>query len=309
MRKITSKRTLIMVLFLLISASFSYALTEEEIKGLEGTALPGRLGILFGNVNINVHVLMSGGEETVYGLVTKDQKVQSIVLGGVEKPALNAYVDEATVQAIETAKNPLPVLLKALKEKKIRYKAVGLVNKIKYAFLSVYSNAAGLFAPKLEADVDEKEGKSPTEPQEEKKEKSPIEPEEKDKEDRGEEEPQRSPEPQEQNESEEKKDETGLITGGAVGELKEGETHFVELTDSGFEPDMLTVKAGDTVVWQNVRTGNINRALVIGVRECAKMRSKLFTPGESFSWTFDEPMKCTVVDGIVTTIASEVVVE
>lgn len=296
MRKITP---VIMVLFLLLSASFSYALTEEEIKALEGAALPGSVGVLFGNVKINVHVLLPDGKEAVYGVVSKDKKVQSIALVGVEKPALKVYVDKATVQAIESAKNPLPVLLKALKEKKIRYKAVGMVNKVKYAFLSVYSNAAGLFAPKLEADIEEKEGKSPTEP------------EEKDKED-GEEEqkPEKSPtEPQEQNESEEKKDETGLITGGAVGELKEGETHFVELTDSGFEPDMLTIKAGDTVVWQNVRTGNINRALVIGVRECAKMRSKLFTPGESFSWTFDEPMECTVVDGIVTTVASKVVVE
>lgn len=278
-----------MVLFLLLTASFSYALTEEEIKGLEGTALQGRLGVLFGNVKVNVHVLLPDGQETVYGVVTKDKTVQSIAPGGVEKPALNVYVDEATVEAIESAKNPLPVLLKAMKEKKIRYKAVGLVNKVKFAFLSISANVAGLFAP-TEADVGEKGGKSPTEPEEEEPKKSPTE-------------------PQEQNESKEKKDETGLLTGGAVGEPKEGETHFVELTDGGFEPNMLTIKAGDTVVWQNVRTGNINKALVLGVRECAKIRSKLMTPGESFSWTFDEPVKCTVVDGIITTIESKIVVE
>jgi len=97
------------------------------------------------------------------------------------------------------------------------------------------------------------------------------------------------------------------LTGGAVTE--QGETHFIDLTESGFEPDLLTIKAGDKVVWQNVRSGQISKAFVIGVRECAKIRSKILTPGESFSWTFEEPIKCTIVDGIMTTVESKVVVE
>ncbi len=100
-----------------------------------------------------------------------------------------------------------------------------------------------------------------------------------------------------------------ILTGGAVAELKEGETHFVELTGEGFVPDKLTIKKGDTVVWQNVRSGQIDKALVIGVRQCAKVRSKFLEPGDSFSWTFDEAVKCTFVDGVMTTVESNVVVE
>ncbi|HLD80131.1 MAG TPA: hypothetical protein VJA18_06240 [Candidatus Nanoarchaeia archaeon] len=97
------------------------------------------------------------------------------------------------------------------------------------------------------------------------------------------------------------------LTGGAVTE--QGETHFVDLTSEGFEPNELTIQAGDTVVWQNVRSGQISKAFVIGVRECAKIRSKILTPGESFSWTFEEPIKCTIVDGIMTTVESKIEVE
>ena len=97
------------------------------------------------------------------------------------------------------------------------------------------------------------------------------------------------------------------LTGGAVTE--QGETHFIDLTESGFEPDLLTIKAGDKVVWQNVRSGQISKAFVIGVRECAKIISKILTPGESFSWTFEEPIKCTIVDGIMTTVESKIEVE
>ena len=99
------------------------------------------------------------------------------------------------------------------------------------------------------------------------------------------------------------------LTGSTVAELKEGETHFVELTAEGFVPAELAINVGDTVVWQNVRSGQISKAMVIGVRECGKVRSKVLEAGESFSWTFDWSAKCTIVDGIMTTVESKVIVE
>ncbi len=100
------------------------------------------------------------------------------------------------------------------------------------------------------------------------------------------------------------------LTGNVVAETKEtkGATHFVDLTEKGFEPDALTINAGDKVVWQNVRTGKINRAMVIGVRECGEIRSGFLNPGEHFTWTFDQPAICTIVDGIMTTVQSKIVV-
>lgn len=104
--------------------------------------------------------------------------------------------------------------------------------------------------------------------------------------------------------------ETDSLTGDVVAEVQpKSKTHFIELTEEGFSPDKLIIAAGDKVVWQNVRTGQINRAMVIGLRECSKIRSKFMSPGDSFTWTFAEPAKCTIVDGVMTTVESRIVVE
>jgi len=110
-------------------------------------------------------------------------------------------------------------------------------------------------------------------------------------------------------EVEENNDDT--ITGGLVSETEELQitTHTVKMTADGFSPDKLYIKAGDTVVWKNTRYGTINKAMIIGVRECSKVRSGFLKSGESFSWTFDAPMTCTLADGIMTTKESKIFVE
>ena len=101
------------------------------------------------------------------------------------------------------------------------------------------------------------------------------------------------------------------LTGGAVAETEEPQiiTHTVKMTADGFSPDKLYIKAGDTVLWKNTRYGTINKAMIIGVRECSKVRSGFLKSGESFSWTFDTPMTCTLADGIMTTKESKIFVE
>src|SRR3989344_244474 len=101
------------------------------------------------------------------------------------------------------------------------------------------------------------------------------------------------------------------LTGGSIAEDEEPSvtTHTVKMTADGFSPDKLYIKAGDTVVWENTRSGSINKAMIIGVRECSKVRSGFLKPGESFSWTFDKPMTCTIADGIMTTKESKIFVE
>ena len=101
------------------------------------------------------------------------------------------------------------------------------------------------------------------------------------------------------------------VTGDVVADVEEPlfATHTVRMTADGFSPDKIYIKVGDTVVWKNTRSGNINKAMIIGVRECSKVRSGFFKPGESFSWTFDQPMTCTIADGIMTTKESKVFVE
>jgi plastocyanin len=108
-------------------------------------------------------------------------------------------------------------------------------------------------------------------------------------------------------------EESNTLTGGLVADIEPEEpqstTHIVMMTADGFGPDKLHIKVGDTVVWKNVRSGTINKAMIIGVRECSKVRSGFFKPGESFSWTFDEPVTCTIADGIMTTKESKIFVE
>ncbi len=101
------------------------------------------------------------------------------------------------------------------------------------------------------------------------------------------------------------------LTGGAITEPEEPKstTHTVRMTADGFNPDKLYIKAGDTVVWKNTRYGTIDKAMIIGVRECRDVRSGFLKSGESFTWTFDTPMTCTIADGVMTTKESKVYVE
>ncbi len=88
-------------------------------------------------------------------------------------------------------------------------------------------------------------------------------------------------------------------------------THTVEMIDSGFSVLSITIKAGDTVIWKNERekTGKLERAMIIGTRNCQQVRSDFFASGESFRWTFTEAGTCEVVDGIYTTESMKVVVQ
>ncbi|MBI4147235.1 hypothetical protein HY494_01135 [Candidatus Woesearchaeota archaeon] len=102
------------------------------------------------------------------------------------------------------------------------------------------------------------------------------------------------------------------LTGDVIAEVAaepKSTTYTVKMTADGFSPAKLYIKAGDTVIWKNTRYGTINKAMIIGVRECSKVRSGFFKSGESFSWTFDTPMTCTIADGVMTTKESKVFVE
>mgnify|MGYP001569778380 CR=1 FL=1 len=86
-------------------------------------------------------------------------------------------------------------------------------------------------------------------------------------------------------------------------------THTVKLTNAGFEQTSLTIKAGDSVEWRNERTATLKTGFMIGTRLCRDLRSAIFHPNESYSYTFATPMTCVVTDGIYTKSAMTVTVE
>jgi len=81
------------------------------------------------------------------------------------------------------------------------------------------------------------------------------------------------------------------------------------LIDGGFDISELTINVGDTVEWINVRDGRMDKALIVGVQRCSRVKSSIYHSGESFSYTFAEPGTCVIVDGIFTTQLMKVIVE
>lgn len=98
------------------------------------------------------------------------------------------------------------------------------------------------------------------------------------------------------------------VTGATV--VDTSTTHTTNMIDGGFEEASITIKAGDTVIWQNIRENSqLNKAMVIGTRECQKVKSKFFLPGSYYSYKFEKPMACMIVDGIFTTQSMTVIVK
>ena len=88
-----------------------------------------------------------------------------------------------------------------------------------------------------------------------------------------------------------------------------GITHLVQVKLDGFDPSTITIKVGDTIQWENIRSGNLNQVLIAGSSPCTKAKSSILLPGETFSWTFNEPANCAFTDAITITQLMKVVVE
>lgn len=87
-------------------------------------------------------------------------------------------------------------------------------------------------------------------------------------------------------------------------------THTVKFINRTFEPKELTIKVGDTVVWQNDRDApGLNKAMVLGTQKCSSVKSKILETGETFEWTFTESGTCKIVDGYLTSNFGTVIVE
>ena len=79
------------------------------------------------------------------------------------------------------------------------------------------------------------------------------------------------------------------------------------ITDDGFEPEEVTVKVGQTVMWHNQR--GYTKAIVAGMREIIQLRSPPLAPEKKFYWRFDTPGKFTYVDAVVIGHTGKIIVE
>ena len=307
MKKIIS---ILLILSLLMStAVFAVNEIDSSIDALnaqlEGKVIPAPLNKIFGDEKINVNFKMNDGTTLIVGLLTENNKFKSLVAGGVDDPSLNVYTTEKVVTDIESSSDPASTLKLAYNRGTISYQAVGMKNKIKFAFISVFMKVSGWFTDNGPEEVVEVKGDLEAEAEEETVEENEDKEDKEDKED----------DPVEQE----------VITGDAVAEVKTEpvvkktvkkvvkktgpKTHTVELDNTGFAVDDITVSVGDTVNFINLRTGKAKTALLIGTNKCRELRSKIFHYEESYSWKFDEPMNCVVVGGIFTTQSMKVIVK
>ena len=90
--------------------------------------------------------------------------------------------------------------------------------------------------------------------------------------------------------------------------IEESLQPVIRLVDGGLDKEKLTVKVGQTVIFENDRQGHYKLGFVVGNRVCRDLKSGFFNSGESYTWTFTEEQTCWVSDGIFTTEAVKIVV-
>ncbi len=113
-----------------------------------GKKLPGPLGTLFGNAQMNLYITRADSTVQIASVVIKNKTVETFEFKERDDAGINVYSSEETVQGILGAEDPLQAFQSAVKEKKITYAASGIKNKIKLAFFSPLVKLAGLFGGK-----------------------------------------------------------------------------------------------------------------------------------------------------------------
>lgn len=137
------KRLIVILLFLIpIIVIANDSIVQELVdlgEKLKGTELPGVAGKIFGNQRINLHIKQENGDEAVAGIIIKDSIFKEITSESLEKATMNMYTDEKVIRKIIKSDQPLQDLVNAIENGDIKYKAVGIFNKIKFGIISIFS--------------------------------------------------------------------------------------------------------------------------------------------------------------------------
>ena len=260
----------------------------------EGQKLDGPLGTLFGSQRINIHITLEDESQLIIGLITENKVVKKLQAGAIEDPTLKIYTDQQTIADIQTSQNPGLVLKEAFDDERITYKAVGLFNKLKFKTIFVFINIIDNF-------IDDENGN-----------------EDKDKDVVKKKSIQKDNENEETGTGNTENSETEAAINVSVEASAEASTetepaaetaNTVEMSNEGFSVEEITIKVGEKVEWKNVRTGSFKTAMILGTQKCSQVKSQILNFGESYSYTFDKAMTCTIVDGILTTTSMKLTVE
>jgi hypothetical protein len=98
------------------------------------------------DARIHAEITLNDGSVLILGIVTdSDANVVSFVNETISDPTIRAYTDEATVNAILTASNPIAAFQDALESGAIRYEGVGFSNSLKVGLMKAGMKLLGFF--------------------------------------------------------------------------------------------------------------------------------------------------------------------
>ncbi len=98
------------------------------------------------DARIHAEITLNDGSALVLGIVTdSNANVVSFEKGAIADPAIRARTDEATVNAIMTASNPVAAFQDALGSGAIYYEGVGFSNSLKVGLMKVGMTLMGFF--------------------------------------------------------------------------------------------------------------------------------------------------------------------
>tara|TARA_Y100000310_G_C20431617_1_gene691748 strand:- start:47 stop:520 length:474 start_codon:yes stop_codon:yes gene_type:complete len=87
----------------------------------------------------------------------------------------------------------------------------------------------------------------------------------------------------------------------------EKEPVVVLITEKGFQPQIVNLSVGQRIVWKNKQTAF--KAIIAGVREAEKMRSKTLEPNDFFTWNFSKAGEYNYVDVVIIGRTGKVIVK
>lgn len=110
--------------------------TEEVMQDYNSNLenIPGFIKHIFGNELIRLNITLNNGSERILYIKTEKGKMLYINKTESDKPSLNVWTDEETIDGIASAEDQVDSFNSALKNKKIIYEAVKFKTKAKTIF-------------------------------------------------------------------------------------------------------------------------------------------------------------------------------
>jgi plastocyanin len=300
----TKLAILVVILLLcpLVTAGIDYNV-EDVASKIKGKSLPMPLNLFISDERINVQIELVNSENLDLGLLIKDDQIIDLKSVWLDNPTISIFTKQKTIETIYQAEDPFVAVREEISEGNIKFEAHGLLKSLKFFFLSIFVNQADVES--VEEVAENKDSSNEVTGQ-------VISDIKTEAETTGTESIETDTKVTEEvKEAEEKVEVPKEVETPkkVVKKVTGPKTHFVEMINTGFEVNSITIKVGDTVTWDNVRDGQYNLAMIIGAQQCTKVKSKMYGAGESYSFTFDKAETCTIVDGIMTTQIMKVVIE